>query len=124
MVSFKEIGAYLDKLELEKKFDLMTKVVEDLIYPKIKVAPPPDDLQWFVCTPAVTQQAVQLTKENVDSIRSYLIGECGFFEARLNSFGLDTDYGPLKWNEWVVLTPSSAVVFYEEGDFESSFTLN
>lgn len=123
MISFEEIGKYLDKLDVEKKFDLMTKVVENLINPKIK-ASSPDDLQWFVCTPAVTQQGVQLTKENIDSLRSYLIGECGFFEARVKDFGLDTDYGPLKWNEWVVLTPSGAVTFYEEGDFESSFTIS
>src|SRR5688500_13271917 len=77
MVSFKEIGEYLDKLEIEKKFDLMAKIVEDLTYPKINVSPP-DDLQWSKCSPVVSYECIQLTKENLNSLRFYLNCEFGF----------------------------------------------
>jgi len=119
MMTFEEIGRYLDKLELEKKFNVMASIVEDVLKPRIP--PSPDNLVWRTCSPKVNYQCIQLTKNNAQSIRTWLEGECGFFEATIKDFGLDTDFGHIKWNEWIVLEPNSAVVFYTEDGFKNSF---
>ena len=120
MATFKEIGEYLDKLELEKKFNLIGGIVEDVLIPKVKkfIPTPPDDLQWAQCSPKVHYSCIRLTRYNVDSIKVWMLGEAGFEDVEVKYFGLDTEYGSVKWGEWIVQEPNGATVFYTEEDFD------
>lgn len=120
MATFQEIGAYLDKLYTDGKFDLMGKIVEDLICTKINV-PSPDDLKWLSCSPRLNYSCIKLTKENVASVRAWLLGEAGFDQADHESYGIDTEYGQIKWDEWIVQEDNGATVFYTEDDFKKCY---
>lgn len=123
MTKFKELGEYLDNLDINGKLDQIFKILENITFPQIEVKdiPRPDDLNWSICSPRVNYECIQLTKQNVHSVRSWLMGESGFFEATIKDFGLDTDCGYLGWNDWIVLEPNGAVVFYTNDDFANCY---
>lgn len=122
MITFEEIGKYLDKLELEKKFDMMGKIVEDVLYPKITVSPTDiDDLGWLRCSPRTNYACVRLTKENRALVRLWLLGEAGFESVHIERSGLNTEHGDIKLNEWIVQEPNGATAFYSDEDFRKCY---
>lgn len=119
MATFQEIGTYLDKLYTDGKVDLMRKIVEDLINPRINEKQP--ELKWNKCSPKVNYQCVQLRKENVWSIKQWLLDEGNFDEVDIKDTGLHTEYGDIKWTDWIVQEPGNAIVFYDNEFFKQNF---
>lgn len=121
MVSFEEIGKYLDKLEVEKKFDMINKIIEDVLYPKVTVNTNVDSLQWLDCSPRVNYQCLKLTKENKFLVRVWLLGEAGFESVHVERTGINTEHGDVKHGEWIVQEPNGATVFYSDEDFHKTY---
>jgi len=125
MTSFEEIGKYLDKLQLEKKFDLMTKIAEDLLFPQIFVTTQskPDRINWESCSPKLNYDCVLLSKENVDSVRAWMTSEGNFEYADASGLGITTEHGDIHYGEWIVLESNGAVVFVGSEEFKKDYIL-
>lgn len=123
MSTFQEIGKYLDKLELEKKFDLLGKIAEDVLYPKINDAAKTlvEELKLSRCTPKVNYDCIKLTSDNKWLVKDWLRQECGFDVVAAKDFGLQTEYGDIKWGDWIVREPGDATVFYDNEFFRQNF---
>jgi len=121
MTTFEEIGRYLDKLQLEKKFDTMMKIAENVLYPKITVQGRVDDLEWLRCFPRDNYACIQLTEENRDLVRLWMLGEAGFESVHIEVSGLGTEHGVIKINEWIVQEPNGATVFYSNEEFKRCY---
>lgn len=118
MTTFKEIGEYLDKLHVDGKADIMRKIVEDLIMPQINSKL---EVKWSRCTPKVNFNCIKLTKENIRSIKEWLLDDGGFEDVAVKDFGLTTEHGNIYWTDWIVLEPGNAVVFYDNDTFRKDF---
>lgn len=125
MTTFEDIGRYLDKLQLEKKFDLMGKIVEDVLYPKITVNPDKvPTIAWKQCAPRVFYRCTQVYKSNAEDVAEWLRQNRRFDEVSVTDRGITTEYGEILWTDWIVLEPHDAVVFIDDNEFEKQYILN
>lgn len=125
MTTFEDIGKYLDKLQLEKKFDLMQRILEDVLYPKINVN---EDklvsLVWNQCAPRIFYNCIQVYRSNCKDVAEWLRQNSRFDEVSITDRGITTEYGEILWTDWIVLEPNEAVVFIDDKEFEEQYILN
>lgn len=124
MTTFKEIGQYLDKLQLEKKFNLMGKIVEDLVYPKIKVNTESEPY-WMTYVPKEPKRkCLQLTKENIDFVTDYFI-DMGY-KVEQHTDGIYIKYNASShyayYGNWIGLIDDQVRVFTDDF-FKDNFDL-
>lgn len=121
-MTFEELGKYLDSLDIPKRLDQVGRILEDTAFPKVTVnAPPPDDLQWSKCSPRADYPYIQLTRQNCASVRTWMLGEAGFDRVDREQKGLHTEYGDVKWGEYIVQEPDGATSFYSQQEFEKFY---
>lgn len=121
-MKFEEIGKLLDDLKIEEKIKQASALLDKVAFPETKVrAKQTDELEFASCSPKVNYKCVQLKKENAVLIKNYLLNEKNYWNIEITERGVDTEYGIIKWGWWIVLEPNSAVVYYDEEEFDNDF---
>jgi len=109
IMTFEELGKYLDSL--------IDKTKEDTVKKK-------PTLVWTQCAPRVFYKCVQLSEQNVNQIVKWLLNTGRFDSVRTTQSGIDTEYGEVLWSDWIIQEPHDAVVFIDKNEFEKQYIFN
>lgn len=127
-MNFQQLGKIIDDLQLDRKLNQVSKIMEDLANPKVQVKDEEawDSHCWMKCKPRIPEtKAVQLYFANVNKV-SKSLEKLGYrissIEAGILATLRDTVFR-IQFNDWIVVSDKDVLSVWTDDAFKENFEL-